>query len=466
MEYVRVPTEITTAEVASKNYSFSASQYKGVKIPNKNNLPLRELLDRSLKPSDKGVEVGSQNYISHSPFQFIRTKGLQAGSFLPSFTPESVVPILPISFKNYSLKEGDILISKDSNIGEVIILDRDYPKYMISGGIYRLPIAKQKYYIFGLLKSEFFKTQLLFLVSRGTTIKHAKTLFLDCKIPFPVQKNKEEVIKYVESLVIAIISQEKDIKVKTELLDQMIKCELSNQKADTFGYEFPTLKKIEKSTRLDTGIYSKKFREIEFLIKNYKEGFYFLNPKDIKSGSTPKKRIFGKSAELKYLWITPTDITDFGTIGDKERITCEKNNLSKKAVLLVNRTSRGGRGEYVGIAMFYDPILYGKAHHNQGVYRVSEYSDLDLLFMTCFMNCRYMREYCSGLSIGSKMKEMKANQFLEIPFPKFPAKIKTELAKTYKETINLHESTRKLKERLEEIVFDLVNGKEIKINKF
>lgn len=462
MEYVRVPTEISTKEMASKSHSFSASQYKGIRITNKNKVSLRELLDRPLKPSDKGIEVGSQSYISHSPFQFIRTKGLQPESFLPSFSPESVVPILPTSFKNISLKEGDILISKDSNIGEVIILDRDYPKYMVSGGIYRLPITKQKYYIFALLKSEFFKTQLLFLVSRGITIKHAKTLFLDCEIPFPNQKNKDEVIKYVESLVLSTINQEKSVKEKNELLNKIIEQELANQKSSIFRYEYPTLEKIEKNSRLDTRTYAKEFKRIDFLIRNYKAGFYFLDPKKVKSGSTPKKRIFG-GANPKYLWITPTNITDFGTIGNEERITCDKNNLDKNAMLLVNRTSRGGRGEYVGIAMFYGATLYGKAHHNQGIYRVVGYSDLYLLFMSCFMNCRYMREYCSGLSIGSKMKEMKANQFLEIPFPNFPENKKVEITKIYRNIIRLHESTRVLKKRLEEIVYNLVVGDEIKI---
>lgn len=466
MEYVRVPTEISTKEVVSKGYSFSASQYKGIRITNKNSVPLRELLDRPLKPSDKGVEVGSQSYIARSPFQFIRTKGLQPESFLPSFSPESVVPILPTSFKKLSLKEGDVLISKDSNIGEVIILDRDYPNHMISGGIYRLPITKQKYYIFGLLKSEFFKTQLLFLVSRGITIKHAKTLFLDCEIPFPNQKNKDEVVRHIESLVLSIINQEKSLKEKSELLNRIIGQELANQKSNTFHYEYPTLEKIEKNSRLDTGIYSKEFKKIDFLIKNYKGGFYFLDPKKVKSGSTPKKRVFGSGADLKYLWITPTNITDFGAIGNEERITCDKNNLDKNAMLMVNRTSRGGRGEYVGIAMFYNASLYGKAHHNQGIYRVAGYSDTDLLFMSCFMNCRYMREYCSGLSIGSKMKEMKANQFLEIPFPIFPENRKIEIANLYKDIISLHESTREMKERLENIVYNLVVGKEIDLRTF
>lgn len=466
MNYVRVPLEISAADVLSKSCSFSASQYRGVIITNKNSVPLRELLDRPLRPSDKGVEVGSQSYITRSPFQFVRTKGLQPESFLPSFSPESVVPILPMSFKNYSLKEGDVLISKDSNIGEVIILDHDYPKHMISGGIYRLPISKHKYYIFSLLKTDFFKTQLLFLASRGTTILHAKTLFLDCKIPFPNQKNSDDVIKYIESLTISIIKQEKDIKEKTELLNIKIEKELlENQKLNKFHYEYPTLEKIAKNSRLDTGIYSEEFKKTDFLIKNYKKGFHLLDPKKVRSGSTPKKRILGVTSNLKYLWITPTNVTDFGTIGNEERITCDKNNLNKNAMLLVNRTSRGGQGEYVGIAMFYDAGLYGKAHHNQGVYRVSGYSDIDLLFMSCFMNCRYMRGYCSGLSIGSKMKEMKANQFLEIPFPKFPESKKVEIADIYTGIINLQDTTKKLKVKMEQIVQDLVLGKEIEVQK-
>ncbi len=259
MNYIKVPTEIRSNEVASRHYSLSASQYKGLRIENRNSVDLRDLLDRPLKSTDKGVEVGSQSYISNSPFQFIRTKGLQPDYFLPAFSPESVVPILPSSFKNYELKKGDILISKDSNVGEVIILDKDYPQHMISGGIYRLPLTKQKLYVFGLLKSVFFKIQLLLLVSRGTTIKHAKTLFLDCKIPFPNQKNQEEVIKYIEKLVTAVIKQERFVRDKSATINELIEKELSNQKSKKFQYEYPTTNKIGKEIRLDTRTYSKEF---------------------------------------------------------------------------------------------------------------------------------------------------------------------------------------------------------------
>lgn len=35
--------------------------------------------------------------------------------------------------------------------------------------------------------------------------------------------------------------------------------------------------------------------------------------------------------------------------------------------MLINRTSRGGKGEYVGIGTFYDYDAYGDGHHNQGI---------------------------------------------------------------------------------------------------
>ena len=77
--------------------------------------------------SDNGNEVGSINYISISSHYFIRAKALQNEYFLPILDNETAVPIRPQVFSNFNLKEGDILISKDSNIGEIVILDKNYP---------------------------------------------------------------------------------------------------------------------------------------------------------------------------------------------------------------------------------------------------------------------------------------------------------------------------------------------------
>ena len=62
---------------------FAPSQLGVLDIPNKNNKLLKNLLSRNLKFSDKGTEVGSDNYISKSSHFFIRAKALQDYSFLP-----------------------------------------------------------------------------------------------------------------------------------------------------------------------------------------------------------------------------------------------------------------------------------------------------------------------------------------------------------------------------------------------
>ncbi|MBI4647601.1 MAG: restriction endonuclease subunit S [Bacteroidia bacterium] len=200
-------------DIINNSYILSARQYQNIYLKNEKFLLIKNFLNRELNPSDKGIEIGSINYISKSTHFFIRNKSLQKNSFIPSFSSDSLVSMMPSSFVNYNLKEGDILISKDSNIGETVILDKDYSNYMFSGGIYRLPITDNKYYLLAFLKHFFFKKQLEVKVPDGVTIKHAKTLFLDCKIPLP-GNNKDEVIKYIEILTCSIINKEKEIRNK------------------------------------------------------------------------------------------------------------------------------------------------------------------------------------------------------------------------------------------------------------
>ena len=173
-------------------YFVSKKAHKKTIFFNKNYKLVSDFLSRPLKKSDLGIEVGRINYIYKSPYYFLRTKALQPHSFLPEITAESSKPVMPSAFVNSNLKEGDLLISKDSNIGEIIILDKDYPNFMTSSAIYKLPIKKYKYYLLAFIKHNFFREQLNFMVPKGATIRHAKTIFLDCKIPLP-NINKENI---------------------------------------------------------------------------------------------------------------------------------------------------------------------------------------------------------------------------------------------------------------------------------
>ena len=133
--YIKIPESISFKTIEDKDFTLSSSQYMDLIMPNKNFKFVKDFLSRKLRRTDLGNEIGSINYIGRSPFYFLRTKALQSHSYLPEITAETAMPILPNEFIKSNLKEGDLLISKDSNIGEVVILYRHYSNIMLSGDI-------------------------------------------------------------------------------------------------------------------------------------------------------------------------------------------------------------------------------------------------------------------------------------------------------------------------------------------
>jgi type I restriction enzyme S subunit len=179
--YIKIPNSISFNSIIEKDYTLSSSQYMDLVMPNENFLYVRDFLNRDLQRKDLGVEVGTLNYIGQSTHYFVRTKALQAHSFLPEITSETALPIMPNSFVQMNLKQGDLLISKDSNIGEIVILDKDYPNFMLSGAIYKLPVTAKKYYLLAFIKHSIFREQLDFMVPKGATHSALQTMFWTVK---------------------------------------------------------------------------------------------------------------------------------------------------------------------------------------------------------------------------------------------------------------------------------------------
>ena len=160
-------------DVVDTKNNLSPHQLSIIKFENKNSYRLKELIYEDKLDENKGIDVGSVNYLEASPKIFLRTDVLSPDSFIPVYNFDSLQYINPHSFVQMNLKKGDIIITKDSNIGESAILQKDMPDAMICGAMYRLPIKKHSKYIFAMLKSEVFKNQLDLLVPRGATIRHA-----------------------------------------------------------------------------------------------------------------------------------------------------------------------------------------------------------------------------------------------------------------------------------------------------
>jgi len=320
---------INYKEILDSKYKLTPSQLSILDIPNKNKILVKDLLDRKLEFSDKGNEVGSANYVYKSNYYFIRAKALQKEYFLPLLSSETAIAIRPQVFKNFNLKEGDLIISKDSNIGEAVILDKDYPNFTISGALYKLPITRNKFYFFAFSKHHYFREQLNMITPKGSTIRHAKTFFLKCEIPFPNQINANDIIRYIELLVRAIISKEKEIRRKNHFILDLIEKELlENQKESEFKFENPTFSGLLQSSRFDASYHCHDYKWKKFLISNYKNGSGPIDEWgfETKRGQNLQVSQIGKSIysdepkENFYTLMEPANFSEFGTVKKFEYI--------------------------------------------------------------------------------------------------------------------------------------------------
>lgn len=416
----------TYKDIIGSKYNLAPSQLMILGAPNKNKSFVRDLLSRKLKFSDNGNEVGSINYISKSPKYFIRAKALQKESLLPFLTEETAIPIRPQVFTDFSLKAGDILISKDSNIGEAVILDKDLPNHTISGALYKLPVQKNKYYLFAFLKHKYFLNQLDLLVPKGATIRHAKTLFLDCKVPFPNQKNKDNVVTYVELLTQAIIAKEKEIRKKYEQILTIIEQELlENQKNEEFKYQHPNLVTLKKNNRINAGFFSEHFSKNEFIIKNYHLGF--SNIKDlgfnVSRGQNLQISCIGKSIysdkykEGFYTVIKPKHLSIYGTAFSREYLGNAKKLKTLKAGDIIFGAEGFDKGRSMVILKDRDKTITNihgiTINHKEGDISLS-------IFIKCFLD--YLRK--TGMTdlyaVGGNGGSLAMKYWDIIPFPNFP----------------------------------------------
>jgi len=495
-QYIDIPQYTTYQEIVTKDYSFSATQYKTFCIRNSNTIPVSEFLYRDLQRNDLGSEVGSGAYVEQSPYKFIKTKALQPETYLLDINNEAVQNIVPSAYIDSKLKKGDLLISKDSNVGEIAILDKDYPNTMLCGGIYKLPVIKNKYYLLAFIKSELFRQQIDFLVPRGSTIRHGKTKFLDCLIPIP-QKNTEQVIRYVEILMKAIINKEIEIKHKHEKIIKSIQIELENyQKQDIFKFSQPNINEILELDRLDSSMYSYNFKYKEFLIKNYKYGFNTLSNMGfygIRGTSLENNYIKNRvdSDTYKpgfYELIIPTNITKYGTVAKSSYIgtPVKLKTISQGDIIF------GGEGYGKGKSFVVIDNVKNIATNYHGIRIVcSTKTDMQQkIFVKCFLS--YLREtgMIDKYGVGGNGGHLAPAYFGLIKIPNFRVEKLSEIVKLYNNPemeyssrkfnidnfldfdngfnkkagiYEIDKSMKYLQEKLNKAIDDIANDKEIKV---
>lgn len=495
-KYLNTPETISFNEIAEKDFSLSAPQYKTLLIKNNNCSFVRDFLSRDLHNSDLGNEVGSLNYIGESTHHFLRTKALQKYTFLPEINSETTRPIYPKVFQQMNLSKGDLLLSKDSNIGEIVILDKDYPNHMLSSALYRLPVIEgTKYYLLAFIKHTLFREQLDFLVPSGATIRHAKTLFLNCKIPLP-NTNKENVMNYVSLLTQSIINKEILIRERHESILKSIESELkNNQKPNTYKFKYPTFNEIKGIGRMDTNLYRDNFKKIDFSVKNYTNGFQSIFDLGFKlsRGQNLQVSNIGKSIYSKkfhkgfYSLMLPKHLSKYGTVDTKAFIGNSKELKTLKQGDLIFGAEGFEKGRSIVIVEEKDRTIT----NIHGITIQQEEKNLTkAIFVKCFLDYLRENEIIDLFAVGGNGGSLAQKYWHYIPFPKFDESKQKELAKLYynpKTEINfdnatlenyleldntfnekagiyeLDKSAKELKERLNKVIDKIANDENIEI---
>lgn len=495
--YIKTPTAISFSSIVEKDFTLSSSQFMDLVISNQNLLYVRDFLDRPLQRKDLGIEVGALNYIGKSSHFFLRTKALQAHSFLPDITKETALPIMPNTFVQMNLKKGDIIISKDSNIGEVVILDKDYPNHMLSGALYKLPITKNKYYLLAFIKHNIFREQLNVMVPKGATIRHAKTMFLDCKIPMPNHKAEDTII-FVEILTQAIINKEQLIKQRHKNIIELISSELlNNQNTNAFKFNPPTINEIETIGRLDTARYCEDYKQYEHLISNYTNGKFTLSEKGyiVKRGQNLQVSNIGESYYSDkningfYKLAVSSNFSEYSTV---EKLTY-LGNLNSLTKIKKGEIIFSARGAQFGRVVIYpEQIENIITNIDSLVISNLEVPIYKSIFIAMFFNNLRRNRHIYKIAItGSGANSLTAYQTDDINFPNFPDRKQEEIALLYhnpassyngneftlenfldqdnifNKTAGIYEldkTAKKIRERLNQVIDDIVNDKPVEID--
>lgn len=427
MPYNKIPDEVKYCDVISNKYSLSPIMYKNIHITSKKAVKISELLMIG-KPYDKGIEPGSQWYIKKSDKYLIRTKAVQEHSYLLYPKGDCIVPINPKKYCNMKIKQGDILLSKDSNIGEVAIIAKDEcNNSMISGGLVKLNLKPEidNFYVFAFLKHQIFKEQLEALCPKGATIKHAGERWMDCLIPFPSQDNKTEVVQYVSKLVQLIINKEYEITHKAQLIIDKIDSTLkNNQKSNTYIYQYPSIKEIEKEKRLDAAIYCKEYASKINLVENFSGGFMTPTEYGFKVIPGPsleikllKTRIDSDSyIEGFYKLIIPTNISEYGTINKITYLGTKRNlPLLKKGDILF-----GEAGFQKGRSVVLTDDIDAITTNAHGLYARADKVDLKKsIYFRCIFDWYRKMRLVDLMAVGGSGGHFSPEYFDYIRIPKF-----------------------------------------------
>ena len=433
--YITQVSVINRTSFNKRDFSLSGKDYRQLKV-SKNSKPLSSLIEKSFQ----GKEIGSASYMRRSKYRFLKTVNL-TDDF--SISEESIEYCRPENIAHPQF--GDILIAKDGGgdgLGESALynLQNTDKTDSISAGVLGVRIKKEaRYYLLGLLKSKHFKNFVDLNTPQGSTIRHSKKIALSYPVPFPKDENLQNLISLVTQ---NILDKEEQIKLKNKKIDEQIEKELrENQKVGTFEFQLPKISEIRRETRIDTGLYEKKYREIVYLIDDYKNSHFDLLEKyTAKRGQNLQITNIGLSIysdvekQNFYRLMTNIELTDRRTVSKFRWLgSGKKLTLIPKNTIFLSADGTVGRCMYIAdlgktITNIHPWII------NRKKIGVNQTEDI---FTAMFLGWLYEKGFYEKIkdkANGGGIKYNHLERYLKIP--NFPESKQKEIANEYYNTID------------------------------
>lgn len=486
-QYIKVPNSITLQEFSENDFCLAPSKYSRF-IPN-SHVTFETLHDLCTESKNK-TKINKTHRYSYTEIGDIDVntgdvlKNEYWGIENPSKNPKK-------------LKKEDIIVSTVRTYrGGVGFVSEELENHVCSPAIMVIRTVKNKIskeYLFAVLRTSFFIEQILGFQNRGMYPRLDKDAMKHILIPIP---KDAAIIKYINLLVKVYLEKIRLIKYRHKKILKKIEEELSeNQKPATFKFVHPKLSEIELNSRFDATYYSEKHKRLKFQTLNYRNGFDTLDKQglELKPGPSLEIRLLGtrinsdKYLEGFYRLITPKLILNYGTVKNYEYIgTPIDIPKIKKGDILFGESGTGRTMVYLD----EDKNTINNAHAHILRPIENECTMEKAITIRCIM--QYYKEVglIDCISVGGAGGHLSPSYFDRVYIPNFPISKQKEIAKLYHNekakynvndcTINnflktdiafneiagiyeLDKTMKIIKERLNQIIDDIVNNKEIEV---
>ncbi len=425
--YIKKPKSVKINNIKEKEFSLTPWDLRHLYFLNNNFKKIEDLKNYE----NVWEQIDVINYLSFETWYNLWTISWMKGIIYDEkANSENISPFL-YKKSTKKLSKWEIVISRNATLWKASYITTDI-KCVLNWWLSNIFIKDEikRFYVFWFFFSNFPSEQLKLITSWWWTQQNAKRQnVLDIKIPFPTinnHKEPEKIEKLVSLIVQNLIDKEEQIKLKNEIIDEKIEKELrKNQEWKELKYSFPRINEIKAEKRLDTWIYTRKYKYYENNIIWYKNWFYYLEKSKISPWVTPQDYHFSdiKKNDTFYNWITPKNI-------EKRQMTFNTfiHTNTKSKVKSYSLILNGIRYVWNGIFNDNSSTIFA----NQNTLIINQFSEkIKQLFLFCFLTSIIWKEMQMTRRNFWIVPILYTDALCKIPIPKFSDSKQEEIAKEY-----------------------------------